>query len=139
MFLRPKTMNEVVRTTSGADWRRQRWNTVADTRAFHDTCSGYHIHHIDASANTGKLEHNSETVERGACRATASPKHRSTNNLRPTDLDCAFGCVACTVRNEDARTHTSQYANACTDVMERKSVTIRDDQTHALRIFTRAI
>ena len=36
---------------------------MAGTRAYHDTCSGYHVNHTGARAKTGKLEHDGEPVE----------------------------------------------------------------------------
>ena len=41
--------SEAVKSTAATDWKIQRWNTVADTRAYHDTCSRCHVTLIGAS------------------------------------------------------------------------------------------
>ena len=143
--------SEAVRSTAAADWRIQRWNTVADTRAYHDTCSGCHVTLIGASAKTG---HGCETVEElvGQLRDRRSlgPQWKTDETtqteaglrcswranlvksaLPPTDLDSAVGGVAGAVRNEDAGRRVSTYER-----MSRRVGT--QERDHQRRSRTRA-
>ena len=99
MILRPITMTEVVRTTSEADWRPQRWNALADTRSWYDTCTSL----VQAArvANWNTIVRQWRSLS-GNCESEAAQVHSGRQmRQRKTRLDSdAAGLFAFTLESE---------------------------------------